>query len=102
MTSNSIATLTKDTNYSCHKKTVEFVSQSSQQNYLAKTDLDDSVFLCENPIFMSVWVVVMSVQVVVIPLGITTTWMDITTTQTDIKTGFSWRNMEPSKSVLAR
>ena len=67
----------------------------AQQNYLAKTDLDGSIFLRENPVFMSVWVVV-------IPSGITTTWTDITTTQTDIKTGFSRRNMEPSKSVLAR
>ena len=38
-----------------------------QQNYLTKTVLNGSVFLCENPIFMSV-------QIVVIPLGITTTW----------------------------
>ena len=37
----------------------------------------------------------MSVLVVVIPLGITTTWMDI-------KLGFSWKNMELSKSILAR
>ena len=41
----------------------------TQQNYLAKMDLDGSIFCHENPIFMSVWVVM-------IPLGITTTWMD--------------------------
>ena len=41
----------------------------TQQNYLAKMALDGSIFLCENPVFMSV-------RVVVIPLGITTTWMD--------------------------
>ena len=48
----------------------------SQQNYLAKTDLDVSIFLHENPVFMSVWVVMMSVQVMVIPSGIITTWME--------------------------
>ena len=42
---------------------------AAQLNYLSKTDLYGSVFLCKNPIFMSVWVMV-------IPLGITTTWID--------------------------
>ena len=56
------------------------IRQITQQNYLAKTDLEGSVFLCKNPVFMSVWVVVMSVQVMVIPLGITTTCTDITIT----------------------
>ena len=60
----------------------------SQQNYLSKTDLDGSIFLGENPVFMSV-------QVVVISLGITTTWMD----PDGYKDG---RNMELSKSVLER
>ena len=59
-----------------------------QQNYLAKTDMDSSVFFCDNPIFMSV-------QVVMIPLGITTTWKDI-------KTCFLQKYMELSKSILAR
>ena len=49
--------------------TRRFIRQT-QQNYLTKTDLDGSVFLCKNPFFMSVQVVV------VIPLGIITTWTD--------------------------
>ena len=39
----------------------------TQRNYLAKTDLNSSVFFRENPVFMSI-------QVVVISSGITTTW----------------------------
>ena len=58
------------------------------QNYLAKIDLDSSVFLYEHPVYMSV-------QVVMIPLGITMTW-------TNIKTGYSQRITESSKSVLVR
>ena len=53
--------------------------------YLSKTDLDGSIFLGENPVFMSVQVMV----------GITTTWMD----PDGYKEG---RNMELSKSVLER
>ena len=56
----------------------------TQLNYLAKMDLDSSAFLCKLPSLCPSG----SVQVVVI--------------RTDIKTGFSWRNMELSKSVLAR
>ena len=54
-------------------------------NYLSKTDLDGSIFLGENPVFMSVQVMV----------GITTTWMD----PDGYKDG---RNMELSKSILER
>ena len=63
-------------------------SNFGHQNYLAKMDLNSSIFRRKNLVFMSA-------QVVVIPSGITTTW-------TDIKTGFSQRNTEPSKSVLVR
>ena len=47
-----------------------------------------ALYLCMKILSMSVWVVV-------IPSGIITTW-------TNIKTGLSRRNIEPSKSVLAR
>ena len=50
----------------------------AQQNYLAKMDLDSSIFLCENPVFMSI-------QVVMILVGV-----------------LSQRNNEPSKSILAK
>ena len=50
----------------------------AQQNYLAKMDLDSSIFLHENPVFMSM-------QVIVILVGV-----------------FSQRNNEPSKSILAK
>ena len=30
--------------------------KNAQQNYLAKMDMDSSVFLCKNPVFMSIWV----------------------------------------------
>ena len=39
---------------------------AAQQNYLTKTDLDSSIFLCENPVFMSI-------QVMVVPAK--RTWM---------------------------
>ena len=49
-------------------------------------DLDRSIFLHENLVFISIWVMV-------IPSG-------ITTNQINIKMGFSKKNMEPSNSVL--
>ena len=51
-------------------------------NYLTKIDLDGSIFLHENPVFMSI-------QAVVIPLH-------------DLNRGFLQRNMELSKSVFAK
>ena len=50
----------------------------AQQNYLTKMDLDSSIFLCENPVFMSI-------QVVMILVGV-----------------LSQANNELSKSILAK
>ena len=53
-------------------------------NYLTETHLDGSIFLHENPVFMSV-------QAMVIPLG---------SYHHDLNRGFLQRNMESSKSIL--
>ena len=58
--------------------------QLSQQNYLTKMDLDGSVFLCENPVFVCLGHCdTTSVHLVLPQPG---------RTQTDVKKGFSQGN----------